>query len=250
MSETSSQRLTRSASNPNNAPTLSDVKSWIESSESKILSSLRSDLDHITGILESLSRRVENIEQKNVALEKRYEELVKENSKLSEELSKMRDMSTSSKLEILEESVAESQNRMSRIQNIVLQGVPESDTGSVDDRMRQDTERVNEVLREIGVSDTAISNVRRVGRKRKDGSRLLLVRVADVDGKRRILAKSKTLRNSSSMSRVFVKPDLTPMQQAHDRRLRDELRDRRAKGEDVVIFRGHIRARSDLQNFH
>ena len=40
------------------------------------------------------------------------------------------------------------------------------------------------------------------------------------------------------------------MQQAQEKKLRDELRDRRANGEDVVIFRGRIRTRSDLQNFH
>ena len=132
----------------------------------------------------------------------------------------------------------------------MIQGGPESDSGSLEDRARHDAARVDELLREIGASETNISNVRRVGRKRKDGSRLLLLRVADPDGRRRILSKSKSLRNSSSMSRVFVKPDLTPMQQAQEKKLRDELRDRRANGEDVVIFRGRIRTRSDLQNFH
>ena len=151
-------------------------------------------MDKITGILESLSRRVENIEQKNLALERRYEELVKKNSKISEELTRMSDNSAILKYQILEAAVAESQNQLSRLHNIVIQGVPESDSGSLEDRARHDAARVDELLREIGASETNISNVRRVGRKRKDGSRLLLLRVADPDGRRRILSKSKSLR--------------------------------------------------------
>lgn len=249
MPNTPSQRTTRSSSNPSNSNFLSEVKLWIESSEAKIVSTLRDDLTKISGLLESLSKRVEDVELKNAALESRCATLEKNNSFLSAELSKLRSFSTSLGSEILEESVRESQNRIRRLQNVVVQGVPEAPTGSLEERKCRDLEQFEGVLREMEISDYVISDVRRVGRKRSDGSRLMLVRMGNVDCKMRILNKSKCLKNSQSMNRVFIKPDLTPMQQAQDKRIRDELKRRRTNGEDVTIFRGRVMERSELQNF-
>lgn len=242
--------MTRSGSNPNNNTSLSEVKLWIESSEAKILSSLKVDLTKISSMLESLSKRVEDVELRNAALQERCSTLEKDNSTLSTELSKVRAFSINLGPQILEESVKESENRSRRLRNIVVQGVSESPTGSLEERKRWDLERLEDILREMQISDCVVSDARRIGRGRSDGSRLLLVRLGDVDCRMKILAKSKCLKNSQSMSRVFIKPDLTPMQQTQEKRLRDELKERNANGEDVVIFRGCVRARSEIRNFH
>ncbi len=246
---TPSQRTTRSSSNPNNSATLSDVKSWIDNAESRILSSLRSDLEGISEKLSSLSRRLEEVEARNSGLEERCQVLERKNAILSTQLSELKEMPNALKSELLEESLVESQGRMIRQQNIVIQGLQESDAGSLDDRHRHDIVSVKRVVCKLGVTDEVISDVRRVGRKRRDGARLVVVRMADIHSKRRLLANAKSLKNSPSFKHVYVKPDLTPMQQAIEKRLRDELRERRTKGENVVIFRGSVRSRSDLQNF-
>ena len=88
-----------------------------------------------------------------------------------------------------------------------------------------------------------------MGQRRKDGSCILIVKVADADCKRKILNRSKSLKSSASLKNVYIKPDLPTAQQMNDKRLRDELKVRRDKGEDAVIFRGNIIARSNLPNF-
>lgn len=250
MPGTPAQRATRSASNPSNSVSLSDVKLWIERSETKILSSLGSDLSKISSLLESLSKRVEHIELRNAALEERCSELEGNNAILSSEVSRLKKLSDNLRSDILEESVSESLQRSRRLQSLVVQGVTESQTGTVEERNRHDLEQLKEIMNVLELPGSVVSHVRRVGRKRTDGTRNILARIGDVDSRMKILSKSKSLRNSTSFSRVFIKPDLTPMQQAHDKRLRDELRERRANGEDVVIFRGCVRVRSDIQNFH
>ena len=200
MPVTPSQRMTRSSSNPNNSLNLSDVKNWIESSESKILSSLKSDICKITNMLESLSQRVDGIESKNSHLERRCEALEKENSDLKEEIT---NLSTSLKSEVFEAAVTESDNRMRRLHNIVIQGLPELVTGTLDERKSHDTEQVRRVVQEMGVLDSVIADVRRVGRKRKDGARLVVFKVTNIDSKREIFSKSRALRNSP-FRHVFV----------------------------------------------
>jgi len=250
MPSTPALRATRSSSNPNNSISLTDVKLWIESSEAKILSSLGSDLSKISGLLECLTKRVEDVELKNVKLERRCALLEGNNSVLSAELKRLRDSTENLKSEILEDAVKESINRGRRLQSLVIQGVPESLTGSLEERKRYDIGQMKRILCELELPESVVSDVRRVGRKRSDGSRLMVVRMCDYDSRMKILSKSKSLKNSHSMRQVFIKPDMTPMQQAQDKCLRDTLRERRANGEDVIIFRGEVRARSDIQNFH
>ena len=53
----------------------------------------------------------------------------------------------------------------------------------------------------------------------------------------------------SAITEVFRFQDLTPVQQAESKRLRQILKERRDKGEDVVIFRNKITKRDDIKNF-
>ena len=109
---------------------------------------------------------------------------------------------------------------------------------------------VEDIMDELHVSNPDLSEFRRVGKKPKFGPRLLKVRVNNVQKKSEILSKSRLLRNSKRFKKVYVRPDRTPMQQEHDKQLNAELYARRQDGEDVILFKGRVIARSDMQNFH
>ena len=152
--------------------------------------------------------------------------------------------------------VSEFQNRLSRSENIIIQGVPEAISGTLLERKSHDEALVNKIFCEIGVvphdcqaSTTCTVDFHRIGKKRKDGSRLLKVKVKTREKKVEILRKAKSLRTSDSFKQVFIRPDLTPMQLEEDKRLRREVRERKLRGEDVLIVKGRVILRSDLQNF-
>ena len=62
-------RVTRSGSNSSSGLTLADIKDLIESTTTKILTSLRSEIDGLTNIMTTLMKRVDEIENKHKKLE-------------------------------------------------------------------------------------------------------------------------------------------------------------------------------------
>ena len=91
----------------------------------------------------------------------------------------------------------------------------------------------------------------RLGKPRSDKPRPIRIVGFDGSGKIEILKKSRSLKDDRSHSGIYVNADLTPRQQKEAKDLRDELKRRRAAGEqDIVIYRSKIVQKSQIQNFH
>ena len=54
------------------------------------------------------------------------------------------------------------------------------------------------------------------------------------------MGEAKNLRKSEQWKGVYISPDLTPSEREEGKKLRDELKARRARGEQVIIRRGRI----------
>ena len=144
----------------------------------------------------------------------------------------------------------EVEERERRRPNLVIAGLQEKEEGSVEERKKWDAERVDDLFRELNdFTCSVVSSVYRIGKINSSGPRLLKVVCRDVDSKRSLLRKSKDLRDSVTFKNVYVNPDLTPMQQKENKRLRQELRSRRELGEDVIIRQGRIVEKGLRQNF-
>ena len=62
----------------------------------------------------------------------------------------------------------------------------------------------------------------------------------DAANKFEILRNSKCLRDSDEFKGIYINPDQTQLQRMEAYNLRQELKQRRAAGEDVLIRRGEI----------
>ena len=80
----------------------------------------------------------------------------------------------------------------------------------------------------------------RIGKIIQGRPRLLKVACPTVDVKISILRKSKDLRSSSRYRNINVNHDLTVEQQKEAWKLREECRQRRSRGEDVVIHKNKV----------
>ena len=135
----------------------------------------------------------------------------------------------------------ELEERRKRERNIVIFGIPEDK--SREENLTQDSNRINETLGEVtrGEQPARLESFCRLGKK-GPRPRPLRITMKSVEEKRRVLTNCKRLADSKRecMKKVFLSADLTQHQRDHNRKMRAELKDRKDKGEDVVIYRGKI----------
>ena len=99
-------------------------------------------------------------------------------------------------------------------------------------------------------ADADIEDAIRVGRPTQDRPRLLRVSFQSFESKLRVMRTSKELRNLENYKRVYINPDRTRLQQSIDKRLLEELKERKEAGDgNLVIHREKIVYCHELKNF-
>ena len=212
----------------------------------RTLQYLKSEVQKISTVVESVKERVERIEN-NISDMK--DVLTKHDSRIT---SIRRDLQ-SDVTELPKSIFNEIEERISRQNNVIISGVAEND-GTIEERHEHDLEKLQCLTSEIGCSleKSNFLKVQRVGRLSSRGPRLIRLTLADQFARKALLQKSRILRNSSSFRNVYVNPDRTKLQSSEFKKLREELHDRRSKGEDVVIFNQRVMSRQNIksENFH
>lgn len=134
----------------------------------------------------------------------------------------------------------EREDRKRRERNIIVFGIPEDINK---ENLKQDTNRVGEVIEEVtkDCQNVRIESICRLGRK-GNKPRPLRATLKTYDEKRTVLVNARRLRqaNKTYLQKVYIAADLTPLQRERDRQLRREVKDRKDKGEDCVIYRGRV----------
>ena len=150
-----------------------------------------------------------------------------------------------------EDILNELENRDARQNNIVIFGLPEPTlpaAGSSSSSDEGDKDNVLSMFSEIGIDDVNISRCFRLGQKNSQPRpRPLKVILKSREVKELVLSaapKLSRLSDSHRFRKVFIKVDLTPLQQEQGKLLRQQLRSRKEAGEDVVIRNGRIVLRS------
>ena len=189
--------------------------------------------------LNPLLAKIDDLMLKHSALQEKYDVLMVRHSELKDSFDNQ-----------LSEAVKEIELRTRKANNIIISGIQEPQNGTVTERAASDTDKCFDILNFLDVKDrNAIKAVSRIGKPRKDGKRLLRVEFHDFSWKLATLRNAKRLRTSAWRD-VYINPDRTQLQQAEEKQLREELSERRAKGEQVYIYRGKIVSKSPSQNFH
>ncbi len=229
-----------------NAGSLLDVKKMISAVKDEIVEILMTQTEKINSNLNSISDRLEVLENNFSKIQTRQEEQEKEINYLK---SSLKNLETRSSGANMTEVWNEIESRLDRKSNLVIQGVPEEVDGCPQSRQHHDEGQFLCLMNELNVQNTAFQSLRRIGKRTPNGHRLIKITGLEKEQKKEILRKSKTLRHSNTFKRVFIRPDMTPMEQQNFRSLQAELRERREKGEIVCIYNGEIRPRDFQQNF-
>jgi len=219
-----------------------------------IIASFKSETKIITDKLQSLEERIIGFENSITDIKAEQERQALELQELKVKVGKI---NNDSKRADTFEIIAEVKDHLRRNKNIVIRGVNESPFGSMSERQAHDEEEVEKILEEINVFSAEIDTVTRIGRQQSSmrtgdtsshRKRLLKVTFADENMKKQALKNAKMLRSSSNFKDVYLNPDRTPFEQQQFSKLRQELKDRRDVGEDVVILRNKVVSRNEANN--
>ena len=140
-----------------------------------------------------------------------------------------------------------------RKMNLIVFGLPEADANETDKTLWSTTKKIEKDIEEISViisedlgvalsPRTGIIDARRIGGPKPGQPRPLKIEFRDLNAKRDVLSNAMKLRNSDKeiCKKIYINPDLTEKQKAADTKLRNEMWDRRGKGENVIIRRGEL----------
>lgn len=132
----------------------------------------------------------------------------------------------------IERTIEEWQERMNRAKNVILFGVPESTSASVEQRKKEDSDGVAQVLSVIPDCERPIAIIR-LGKPQSGHTTPRPLKLV-MSGKQKAI---HILKNKSKLpASTSVKSDLTPCQRNHLKKLREELADRLGNGEaDITI---------------
>ena len=128
-----------------------------------------------------------------------------------------------------------------RKMNLVIHNMEEPSAEGARERASKDAENFKVMIRETMKIVVHTTKCFRVGRRREERPRLLIVSVDDLDTKHEILRHARDLRGIDNYGNIFITPDLTKSEREQGKKTRDELARRREAGEkDLVIWRGKI----------
>jgi len=233
MPNTPNQRTTRSNSTSSSPVTLTDIKALIETSTAEVIQKFEQVIAKQSAEIATLSKRIEELGQSNVQLQR--------------ECKILEDKVTSLSTSILEEV----EDRCRRRKNLIFSGIPEQTSGSVENRKEMDLSQIEEILKELvpDVGDDDLLEVHRIGRAESGKCRILKVRFRDEDDRINVLRNAKRLRDMPDRKGVYINPDLTVLQRKERKVLTEEMKRRKNAGEDVIILRGKVVSKSNVQNF-
>ena len=242
---TPKQRTLRSNFTDHSA-TNNDIILIIEKQKHEIIESFKNDIKIIHDKIDSLESKIQNFESTLKVITKRQNEQEYQLSQLSDEMKNI-------KMEFTHEILDEIEQRNRRRNNIIICGLGESQSGDLKERSSHDELEVRKVFGKLKIDNIDIKNATRLRKIEVGKKRLLRIKLSSEECKIKLLQCARSLKRFPEYKGVFLNPDRTPLEQRHFTLLRTELKHRKDRGEDVVIFRGRIVERQSLNgnsHFH
>lgn len=122
-----------------------------------------------------------------------------------------------------EDCFNEMQNRQARINNLMIFNLPEGN----------DAVEIPKLLETLSENPPEIVKTTRIGKKNKNGYRSVKVTLSSQNEVLSLLKNRSRLKGS----KVYINSDLTPNQREHEKSVLDELKTRKAQGEDNLHLR-------------
>ena len=142
--------------------------------------------------------------------------------------------------ECFENFHSEKEEQSKRKCNLAVVNMPESTSTESAERIKEDIDLLTDIIKQELHLNVRIEKAIRVGKKKDDQPRVMIVTLKDEETKWEVLKASKALRESENeiTKNMYINRDMTRQERERNRLLREELKARRANGENVKIVKG------------
>ena len=132
----------------------------------------------------------------------------------------------------------ECMEKENRNANLVVHNLPEQPRESSAERAKNDAFLFKTMIKEEMSLNVSVTTSFRVGKCVSDKARLLIVTLEYPAAKHDIVRLAPQLRHSNKYVNIYVTPDLTRKERELNKKLRDELNNRKRAGEANLAIRG------------
>ena len=134
--------------------------------------------------------------------------------------------------------VAEISERESRAKNIVMHGIEESTAEEIEEKTREDWEKINQVLSEIGIQEQLgdQTTMKRLGERTENKKRPILLTLDEKKKKQEIITNARKLKDSENFKQVGISHDLTKIQREELKNLREEARKKTTEETTYIVI--------------
>ena len=205
----------------------SALNSYDKSNEacSIIDSKLNSMQENLSNRFDRLAEKVNDLTKLNEDA-KKLEKAPPGSSKPSEDVAQHKDcLSLDSVASMTADIVLEEKEKEKRKLNLIVHQIPESNLAESCDRKKEDMDNLAVLFNKYVGVKSSVTNAIRIGKK-TDRPRLIKVILSSKEEKINILCSRRNLRNKvypTHINKVFITPDLTPLQQRRNKQLCTEL---------------------------
>lgn len=225
----------------------SETKSMLEESNKKTETSRKEASQKQEINVQALREELENIKKGKIAFEENEQkkkerrqemEKLKEEvlSKGIEEIKKTRE-GEEKKVEEISMKIEELEKER-RKKNLLIFNLEESNADEPGKRYQDDMAKCTKIFtHELEIQDLLVEKLIRMGKKQENRRRPLLVKLGSETDRNTILSQARKMRNSVEFERVYLAKDLTEVERETDRKLREELREKRDKEEGKFMIR-------------
>ena len=124
--------------------------------------------------------------------------------------------------------------------NLIFFKVPEKEFETNDELLIDDFTKLKEICEPIEIQEKDISQLFRIGKKNTEKTRPIVVTFKDEELRMKVLKKSRDMElktEDGEIIKVSVSTDKTPKQRETERKLREEIAQRKANGETNLVIR-------------
>lgn len=232
-----------------------------ESMESRIFLKVEQMIDEkIEKFSEKNDKKIDE-KIKNYAEEK--EKIIEEFKEIKTKLPELNEKNIEDKIKTqVNQSLDEIKDIEERRNNLIIFNIKESNAESEEESKKDDLKKVKEIiefsnpeLKDTIIQELNVESITRLGRKTRQSasagqepkSRPLKLTLPTPSLKFKVLKNSFKMKDCQTHKKIGFKLDLTKKQQEEDKALREELEIRKSRQEDVMIFRGKVILRTELE---
>ena len=135
------------------------------------------------------------------------------------------------------------QEKYSRECNMVVYNMSEHESDDIDTRVEHDNYQIRGVLDELYLENISFVKTSRIGKRRANWDeqpRPLMVRFKNPRDKWNVIGQGKFLKETESYFDIYFALDMEKEEMERNNKLRNEMMERRNRGENVIIKNGQI----------